>query len=85
MKRFMRTGEFCSAQLTMIDSDINKKGIESEALARSIKTQFEEYVTLNPKLSPCCVGPAILYNHCGWKQHRIFPPIRGSCVADSNC
>ena len=31
------------------------------------------------------VGPPILYNPFGWKQHRPSPPIRGSCVADSNC
>jgi transposase len=32
-----------------------------------------------------CVGPPILYNPFGWNQHRPSPPIRGSCVADSNC
>ena len=50
IKRFLISKDFYRIQLESIETDC-KKNIETEALMRSLKSQFEEYIKLNPKLS----------------------------------
>ncbi|MBL7071150.1 MAG: endopeptidase La [Candidatus Omnitrophica bacterium] len=49
-KRFIDRETFYKVRIEKIDSHC-KRSIEMEALMRSIKSEFEDYVTLNPKLS----------------------------------
>ncbi len=67
--------------------DVRKKfedaGIKL-SLASAFAYHWPEAEKVREKVEGC-VGPPILYNPFGWKQHRPSPPIRGSCVADSNC
>jgi len=50
IKRFLDCKTFYKVRIENIDREC-KRNIEMEALMRSIKSQFEDYVTLNPKLS----------------------------------
>lgn len=50
IKRFLYSRDFYKVQIDSIEVDC-KKGIEMEALTRSLKGQFEDYIRLNPKLS----------------------------------
>ncbi|MBU4488641.1 MAG: endopeptidase La [Candidatus Omnitrophica bacterium] len=50
IKKFIFTKEFYKAQVESIEAEC-RKTIEIEALMRSLKSQFEEYVKLNSKLS----------------------------------
>ncbi|MDD5680507.1 MAG: endopeptidase La [Candidatus Omnitrophica bacterium] len=50
LKKFVVNKDFYRVQIESIEVDC-KKNIEIEALMRSLKTQFEEYIKLNPKLS----------------------------------
>ncbi|MDP3789725.1 MAG: endopeptidase La, partial [Candidatus Omnitrophota bacterium] len=50
IKKFVVNKDFYRVQIESIETDC-RKNIEIEALMRSVKTQFEEYIKLNPKLS----------------------------------
>lgn len=50
IKKFIFTKDFYKAQVESIEAEC-RKNIEIEALMRSLKGQFEEYVKLNSKLS----------------------------------
>ena len=50
VKKFVINKDFYRVQIESIETDC-RKNIEIEALMRSLKTQFEEYIKLNPKLS----------------------------------
>lgn len=50
IKKFLDSKDFYKVQIESIESEY-KKNIEMEALMRSLKGQFEDYVKLNPELS----------------------------------
>jgi ATP-dependent Lon protease len=50
IKKFLDSQNFYKVQIENIESE-HKKNIEMEALMRSLKGQFEDYIKLNPKLS----------------------------------
>ncbi|MEA3306094.1 MAG: endopeptidase La, partial [Candidatus Omnitrophota bacterium] len=50
IKKFLNVKDFYKVQVESIELEC-EKNIEMEALTRSLKSQFEDYIKLNPKLS----------------------------------
>ena len=59
IKKFSGTKGFYRVQAESVESEC-KKNIETEALMRALKRQFEEYVKLNPKLSSELISTALV-------------------------
>lgn len=51
-QQFMVTDEFFSARVELIEDEATTKVAEIEVLARSILTQFDQYIKLNKKIPP---------------------------------
>ena len=59
IKKFLGTKDFYKVQAESIESEC-KKNIETEALMRTLRGQFEDYIKLNPKLSTELISTAMV-------------------------
>ncbi|RVU17156.1 endopeptidase La [Methylobacterium oryzihabitans] len=58
IQHFTRSDEFYAAEAEVLPNDLGDK-IEAEALARSVVSEFENYVKLNKKISPEVVSAVV--------------------------
>ena len=59
IKKFLSNKDFYKVQIESIESEC-RKNIETEALMRTLKGQFEEYIKLNPKLSTELISTVLI-------------------------
>jgi ATP-dependent Lon protease len=59
IKKFLDSKDFYKVQTESIELEC-KQNIETEALVRSVKSQFEDYIRLNPKLSADLISTVMI-------------------------